>query len=521
MWEGGEVIKLRLRFIRDIVIAAIISVVFVVIQIKASLKSGALSITPGYDDIVYYIDAASRLLAGSYFSYYLAHVPHSPGSTLLAMIGFSLAGVKPTAADAADIIPLFLFIYILLRMFSASHLVVAIIAIAAMLTIPIFGVAIVEFRPDMWSAGLAVLGTLLIVLRDPRQPLIALYSGLIFAAALLMKPTFAPLAVILFGAAFLLRLVPTLRSKEDWKLAAVSLSIIAAPVVVLAAPHFIWNSHDLIDYVTRNIFGDSAALWTPTLSRTETLLYYITGRGGTAILGPWVLISLLALAAIAWLMKLRETICIYVLTLIAYIIVTVPGVKSQYLGMIFNAYLVAMIILAVAAMLPLMRRQWISGIAAALLLVFGVATYDFPWQHLKGTPYPQSLADAHRELNGELLSFLLQDNDIGRKTIAFPIIALYLNRESITFAGLQAGHQLFLVGNFLDGNLSNQLKVVLNSDYVILISSDYSDVLQWIPTTKLYGQIVDALRRDERFHLVKTFAPLPPEVGTISVYTDQ
>src|SRR5687768_3139893 len=88
--------------------AAVISTVFVVIQVILSRRNGTLSLPPTYDDVVYFVDAAGRLdqfwsgglpavLAG-----YAAHPPHAPGSTFLAMLGFSVHPNSPGAAALAN-----------------------------------------------------------------------------------------------------------------------------------------------------------------------------------------------------------------------------------------------------------------------------------------------------------------------------------------------------------------------------------------------------------------------------------
>ncbi|MGO4816377.1 hypothetical protein AB4156_43490, partial [Cupriavidus sp. 2MCAB6] len=120
-----------------------------------------------------------------------------------------LFGLQPWAADAANAIPLFFFIFAILRMLAGVPIGPSVAATVALLLLPIFSLAIVDFRPDMWCSGFTVLGTLIIVLRDPRELKNAALVGVILAATLLMKPTFAPLVLILYGVALVLRLGPT------------------------------------------------------------------------------------------------------------------------------------------------------------------------------------------------------------------------------------------------------------------------------------------------------------------------
>jgi SAM-dependent methyltransferase len=48
---------------RDIVIAALTTIVFVAVQLQASLNDGVLGFPPTYDDIAYYVDAAAECVA--------------------------------------------------------------------------------------------------------------------------------------------------------------------------------------------------------------------------------------------------------------------------------------------------------------------------------------------------------------------------------------------------------------------------------------------------------------------------
>jgi hypothetical protein len=134
---------------RGIAIAAVITTIFVALQLQASLNAGSLSFPPTFDDIMYYNGAARRVLAvwqigiGTVAHEYTAH---APGSTFLAAIGFLLLGLKPWAADAANALPLFAFVLILLWLFRELPLGITVTATIASLSIPIFSLAIVEFR---------------------------------------------------------------------------------------------------------------------------------------------------------------------------------------------------------------------------------------------------------------------------------------------------------------------------------------------------------------------------------------
>jgi len=379
----------RTSWPRDVVLATILTAAFVALQITASLKGGTLHFPPTYDDIGYYNDAASRVRilwdssSISVLKNYIASPPHAPGSTFLAAVGFLMLGVKPWAADAANALPLFLFTLIIIRLFSGLPLSIMLPATISSLLIPIFGIAIVEFRPDMWAAGFTVLGALLITLHDPRVTRIAVLSGLAFAAALLMKPTLSPLVIILYGTAIALRFAPHLRDRKELLIALRSCLIIGGIALILAGPHYILALQHLIEYYRSTVFGAGAAIWSPSLSRSEQLLYYLTGPGGRPSLGYWVYLGALTLVGPVALFALnRHTLAwratfVAVLATIAYTVVSVPGNKSAYLGVVFPAFVVAAIILTIAAILKALyaRQRIITAYTVALaLLAFAVGS---------------------------------------------------------------------------------------------------------------------------------------------------
>jgi hypothetical protein len=324
---------------RDCTIAAAITAIFVAFQLQASLAAGTLSLPPTYDDVSYYIEAARRVQAfwqgtvRDVLHDYIADPPHAPGATLLASVGFLLFGIKPWAADLANALPLFIFVLVLIRLFSGVPLGVTLTATIAALLIPIFGLAIVEFRPDMWCAGFTVLGTLLIALRDPRDVRTAAAAGLAFAAALLMKPTFSPLVVILFGAALVLRLATSLRDAKQWRAAVRACVIVGGIAAVLAGPHYAFSLPELVKYYQVHVIGPTAAVWSPSLSTAETLLYYVTGPATRPSLGEWSYIGMATLVVPLLLLarghvRAWQASIVVILAFISYVVVTVPANKG-------------------------------------------------------------------------------------------------------------------------------------------------------------------------------------------------
>jgi hypothetical protein len=512
----------------DIALAAVITVVFVACQLQASLDVGVLSFPPTYDDIEYYTDAARRLQSlwqgsiGTVLREYIANPPHAPGSTFLAVIGFLLLGIKPWAADAANALPLFLFVLIILRLCRELPFGVRLIVTTASLSIPIFGVAIVEFRPDFWCAGLTVAGTLLIALRDPREFRTAVLAGLAFAVSLLMKPTFAPLVVILFCTALVLRLAPHLVERKDGPTRAItSCLIVGALTLMLAGPHYVLDLHNLIAYYRENVFGANAALWTPQISPLQNALFYLTGPAGAVSLAQWAYVGVLTLAVpiIFSIRRRAQTwpICIVViLTLIAYVTVTAPGNKSAWIGAMFPAYAVAGIILSAVNGLGWLYARNLrraTYFAALALLSFGAYTYRFPSLRVM---YPHYVAASRQAVIDDIASVLKSDPALPRKIVAFPQIGQYTNSASLTLKFLQDHTPMpTFAGEFYSDDIARHVALLDRADYVIALTGDYPDKLLWLPSAKITDQVHAMIR--ERFDLVKTIIA-SAEPGEVQIY---
>jgi 4-amino-4-deoxy-L-arabinose transferase-like glycosyltransferase len=132
---------------------------------------------------------------------------------------------------------------------------------------------------ELWQQDLLVLA-----LRDPREPRTAIAGGAAFGAALLMKPTFSPLIVILFGATLALRLAPYLRDRKQWTPAACSCLIVGVLAILIAGPHHcrlcLQRSYDKRDRTTaRGVQAQETQTVLPSAD-TAAMLFW-AGSAGT------------------------------------------------------------------------------------------------------------------------------------------------------------------------------------------------------------------------------------------------
>jgi len=497
-----------------IAVAVIIAAIFVAFQIQVARDFGVLALPPTYDDIGYFNDAAVRLQTLQQHGLlavireYIANPPHAPGSTLIAAIGFLLFGISPTSAVAANFLPLLAVVVVMLWTFRGVHIAAgATLTVALLMGVPFFGIAVVEFRPDMWCAAFIVIGTAAAALHDPRHKSVAVFVGLCAAAALLMKPTFAPLTAILFAMAWVMRLAPSILKSGNLGLAIRSALIIAGAIVVLAGPHYAIAAPRLIWYYQMHVFGAGAPLWTPDLSVAETLLYYVSGPGGRPWLGDWVplVLGLPILLPVAVYMAGDRTLalrlCILVaVTVLAYLIVTLPGNKSAFLGVVFPAYLVGFLVLATQAGANYLNgrlRLLHFAIPVAALYLLGITAFRDPWVQLYGPYLPaESVAD-RQTVYREAYNTLSSDPAIRQKRVLFAQVDQYLNPENVRFRFYEMGAAPpTFIGDYFNANMETLLGWVEEADYVVTISSDYPNGLSWLPSYPLNEQINSILADD-------------------------
>lgn len=505
-----SVSRLNRSLSSDAKVAAVVSGVFVVFQVQMSLRAGTLGLPPTYDDVGYFVDAATRLsefLSGGLAKLargYFANPPHAPGSTFLACVGFMLLGMSSSAAAMSNAIPLFFVSFLLLRLFRTCPRWVASLTVSLLLLIPIFGLAIVEFRPDMWCAIFTVIGTLFIAMGDVHEhKRRAVYAGIAFAAALLMKPTFSPMVLILFSAATVLRCVPLARQRTDWSKMAHSVGFIWGIPLALAGPHFVFALPRLVDYYRLHVFGSESAVWSPNLTLTAQLLYYVTGPGGSPTIGPWILPSAATIAIPFWLWRRRQWSALWIassiliLTLLAYAIVTIPGNKSPYLGMVVPAYLAGGVAISTAVVLHELYARGAHRTAVAIcaaMFAFAVVTYRVPWTALHGPQLPPGFASDRFEVLDRVTNAISGRPGFGSEKVLFTQIGQYLNPTTLTFRLQQVNRP---VPEFLENYMSRDIQTFPQffgrATYVVAMTPDNSSVLNWLPSAKIASQIFEQI----------------------------
>ena len=506
------------------------AIIFVAFQIQSSLHSGALSLPATYDDVGYFNDALQRLDilyrdgATALLRNFWTNAPHAPLMTALAMLGFSLMGRHPWAADAMNALPLALILRLMLSVACRRlPLSSALPLVGAFLGFPILGLLVLEFRPDMLCAICAAAGAVLVV-ADPRwragDRRVWLTSTTLFVGAMLAKPTLAPVTVFVFGVAIISAAVLHARTGAD-TLRIVKVALISGGLgLLLVFPYYVVSFAHIYDYIQTNAFGSQANVWALKLPVLDHLLYYLTGPGGsTAIGGVWLLLTaLLMLAALPMLGGWRRTVLgVALVGLAAYASVTAPSMKSPFIGLIVPAFVLVVAFTAALVILSRLQRPAAAVTALALLAISG-ATWRPISLNLWNSTVPPTQSQSYQRIYMETVNALATVPDLDKHKLYFPVIAQYLNQDNVEFELRRRNLAVPTTSViYLNGNIDFQRAQLAQSDLVVLFSDGSPLPLPWPATTSIRKEITDTVAKTGAFEIIAEIDGGPSYPGKVIV----
>ncbi|MGO4705718.1 hypothetical protein AB4072_08070 [Microvirga sp. 2MCAF38] len=503
--------------------AIFLSIAFVVLQIKASLWGGRLLLPPTYDDVGYFNDAILRLktihdegvVAG--LNQYIKTPPHSPLYTALAMFGFTVFGTVPWAAAAATALPLVLIIRLF---FAVSGLPIRLSAllVAAFLLMPYAYFLTVEFRPDGFTGVFLASGAMMTVLMPwLERGCIQAGAGVLFGAALLAKPSFLPLTLVVMFASVGLAALPAVRDTKAWRKLATASGVTLGIALLLAAPYYVVGYQHVFQYIYHNTQAPSAVVWGGPLPLPERLAYYLIGVGAGPTIGGWLFVTLALLAAaLAWNVVFARWDILYrigsavVVAGLAYFILTFTNTRSSWIGLGFTGF--AFVGLAVGAVWLCRFAREKGHPTAALtvtiaLLLGALVTFRLPTyaptdigvadifrasvkKKLTRTDLIgmslQQVADAERASLDRVVDVLSTIPDLKRQVVYMGPIAQYVNPSSLQYTLIQRGsaHPKW-AAPYIAGKMQQHASAMKKATYAILFTPDSTQPLEWLPSNDL------------------------------------
>ena len=526
--EGRPAAPGQARSVQRLVVVLVwllIALGFTLVQVRQSLYDGRLAAPPTYDDIAYLADAQTRLhtlyTAGPRQALRdaLLDPPHSPWSTGLAALAFLTFGVEEWAPAAANgLLVLGLLLALSWRgrdLPMAWQLAIAVF----LLTWPITGQAVVNFRPDI-ACGLATAWTALHIAGSrwvgaSRRRHYLAGGGL--GLALLIKPTVSPLTVaVVLTAIAAATLTDVLRGHpwRRWRPILGASSRCLGVAALIAGPYYAVAYRHVYDYVYSNNFGELGELWRLDLATSEQALYYLTGTGGRFLLDAWLYLWLsLAAATLMLVLARRESAILRRLPaavavfLVAYALITIPAHKNQFLGALLPSL---MLVSAKRMMVHLARTggrsaatwpRYAGALVLSSLPVAGLALFQWPTHFAPWDSLPPETIQQHRQLLEAVHRDIQQAGD-GPARVLFTQIGPYMNPPLLRFrAGLERSREidaLDLAANTDPGDLEIQLAAATE---VIAFSPDNPSTIAWLPAASRQQLVLDRLAEHPRFVL--------------------
>jgi hypothetical protein len=359
-----------------------IAAVYTAFHVTSSIHGGKLALPPKYDDVTYLSQGAQWMNAwnhGGLEAFWSAPVAHSPISVYTAFFGFLVFGPYQWAPYAVNGVFVWLFLlgldYLAKGLPTYQRLLLPLTA----LTYPLLANLVMAFRPDvLCSMVTAYLLTLIIKtnwLKPKRSRL--LFLGILLGVALLSKPSIFPITIgLTLGGIVITALVDYQKQgygRSILKIANKTTQVIGLGLLV-ACPYYIFGGlQHIATYINLVISGPNRAIWAKTFPIKDNLLYYLDGNG--SMLGSWlgldICLIILAISAAVfrrdWFVLEKSLVAMLVFGL-SYCSVTIPAVKSPFLGVIVSAIFLLASYQALQSLLLLfnqtaklyLRSRWIT-----------------------------------------------------------------------------------------------------------------------------------------------------------------
>ncbi len=526
---------------RHLALWILIACLFTLVQVRQSLHGGRLALPPTFDDIGFLLDGQERLQVlfdqgpVAVVADVVRTTPHSPWSTYLASLAFLVFGMHewaPAAANGVLILGVLLWLGRRGRGLPVAWLLVV---AATLLTWPLLGQAVENFRPDL-ACGLVTAALAFYIVREPwlgagrRRHVLA---GLGFALALVIKPTISPVTSLIVVAALgAATLTDVLRDRSRLRLRPIvtAWARCLGTGAVLAAPYYVLAARHLSAYVYRNTFGELKDVWSLRLSGSEQALYYLSGEGGRLMLAGWLYLWLALAAATLVIVLVRRdraavarAPAVAAVIAVSYAAVTLPAHKNPFLGVV----LPSLLLFAAIEMMVYLAKTETPKLATAAgrwslvaLLVAGVAGYRGPYQLTAGGPLTPEENRQHRRL----LETVYQDlrHVSGEQTrVFFTQISAFLNPPLLEYrAGVDrlsgfSSHDLQLSEKPL--YLDHELTL---ADHVIAFSAGNRNAMEWLPGSETQSSILERLQAEgthESFTLAGIYGT--PNGGEVYLFT--
>jgi hypothetical protein len=392
---------------RWLVLAAA-ALLFTLIQVRFSFDQYRLAQAPFYDDVVYFCDALARLDVlynqgcAPMLRTFIAIPAHSPYSTIMALLGFLIFGIKDWAPYMMNCLLVLALLACVDYLMRGTKIWQRLLVCLIVLCIPLSGIMVLDCRPDL-AWGLAAAMAVLLPLRGPfvgAPRRYQLAAGIWCAAALICKPTICPLTLFSVGIAWIAATIcDRLADPEHFSFKRVRTAWLFAilPVVVLASPVY-FNARDILDYIHLSLHGPGPNFWGSPKTTSAKILFYVSGFAGDQMFHHQLHLILIVLAlgaiVVIWRairdgnparVRLYRMIALGLICFITWLIPTLLDVANPFFGTQFQTLMILGMVLVLRMLLIHAKGLASKGFAIAFLLLctWGAiqnASFVVPWR---------------------------------------------------------------------------------------------------------------------------------------------
>jgi hypothetical protein len=485
------------------------------LYVRFSQASGRLSQDLTYDDVTYVVDAAERLRVGyseglvALLRDMLSNPPHSPWSTLLAMLGMAVGGFQdaaPYAANSVILVGVVLLIQYLFREASTPLL-------AAFWTFFLSSEfafrSIHDFRPDL-ALGVATGAASFILLRGLLAECEAdiVRSGGMFGVALLVKPAFFPHTLAMgFWLALIAVGLTVVGQIKEFPYRAMGKGILVC--LAICGPYYVLKGPDIFEYFWSNTRGLQADLWSfenaPTWIGVAKLFLLDADYASFKLIGHhlYAAAGLLSVALPVLIVARRKREALFVILLLTCAIWSLFVIAYGRHDNEFFASTVLFVII-LAALTATAHAASTSGTAAVVapIVVFtltawavganvGLQSWYTPAEVKRGASWNEAIGES---IANDLRRFTTLDQNSTRMVRAFVSVAGPVSANTLNWTAIKSGSRVSYFDLHRARTLGELEGATSDAAYVIVPGSGAAEYNRRLPAASFQEELLQQFR---------------------------
>ena len=499
----------------------LLGIAFAANALHLSAYWGLLALPPTYDDVGYLLSGLDLFETGRTSSVgtlmaALLH-QHAPVQTALAFVGYRLFGVNQWAAYQVNGILLVAFTLSVLWLTRSLGAVSRLSLVVVVLATPFTTNLVTEFRPDLFWGLLCGFSVLLLLqpnLLDSDSTTRRYGAAILAAAALHAKPSASPATALLLLVALALgvwlRIVYRPLTLRD---VAIRLAVPLGIVLLVSAPYFALNARRLYDYIQL-----AFVTWREVNqfrgSVTEHATFYSIGACYQTALFTTLWVGIAAFLVNAARLRMRRLdqdlayhLALVGMVVLAYLIPTLSGVKSYFLGGIFYGTFLIATIVSITALVhhldasresPKHRMRWaLPAVASVIVLTAPSVPLARVWDHR----FTVEIRAVYQQMMDAIVRDASQSPSPKQSVVVYTPSPFVMNAGAITLLSRWEGAPIAGLEGYYPRTMSEQRANLEKSDYVIL--SELNDSVY--PGSTLSPELLALVRSDPDFEKISVF----------------